>query len=50
MIFMVIKNFLLSVCYLFAFGMVFDFSLRIIDFWIFNKHFLLNENPSKLII
>jgi hypothetical protein len=30
--------------------MVFDFSLRIIDFWIFNKHFLLNENPSKLII
>jgi hypothetical protein len=36
MIFMVI-NFLLSVCYLFVFGMIFDFSLRMIDFWLLNN-------------
>jgi hypothetical protein len=36
---------LLSVCYVFAFGII--FLLRMFDFWLLNNMFFLNENPSK---
>jgi hypothetical protein len=43
MVIMVI-NFHLSVCYLFAFGMIFDSSLLILDI---EYHFFLNEKPNN---